>query len=76
MAGTPVERDDLKQYLILLAREIESGKLVIEGQRLLIAKQAASGLDQSATEATLTRLLKAQRDLEDTRDQLAKEFSV
>jgi hypothetical protein len=76
MAGAPVERDDLKRYLALLAREIESGKSVIEGQRLSIARQAASGVDQSEAEATLTRLLKAQRDLEDNRDQLAKELNA
>jgi hypothetical protein len=73
--GEPVNRDDLKQYLALIDREIENGKLAIEKQRLLIEGQALSGRDQSEALATLARLRQAQRDLEDNRDQLAEEIN-
>ena len=75
-AGALWNRDDLKQYLVLIEREIENGKRAIEEQRLLIKNQVASGLDhQYETVAILTRLLQAQRVLEDNRDQLAKSIN-
>ena len=68
-----MNRDDLKQYLELIEREIANGKLTVEKQRLLIKDQVASGVDrQYEAIAVLTRLLQAQRDLEDNRDQLLK----
>jgi hypothetical protein len=76
LGGCAVNRDDLKQYLVLIEREIENGKRAIEEQRLLIKNQVASGLDhQYETVAILTRLLQAQRVLEDNRDQLAKSIN-
>ena len=71
-----MHRDELERYLALIDREIENGKLAIEKQRLLIEKEALSGRDQSQALATLARLQQAQRDLEDNRDQLAKEINV
>jgi hypothetical protein len=71
-----VNRDELDRYLALIDREIENGKLAIERQRLLIEGQALPGRDQSEALATLARLQKAQRDLEDNRDQLAKEINA
>lgn len=71
-----MNRDDLTQYLALIEREIENGNRAIEEQRLLIKNQVASGVDhQYETVAILTRLLQAQRDLEDNRDQLAKSIN-
>jgi hypothetical protein len=70
-----VNREDLKQYLALIDREIENGKLAIEKQSLLIEKEALSGRDQSEVLATLARLRQAQHDLEDNRDHLAKEIN-
>jgi hypothetical protein len=71
-----VNRDDLKQYLALIEREIEDGKLTIEEQRLLIKNQVASGLDhQYESVAILTRLLQAQGDLEVSRDDLLKSIN-
>ena len=75
-AERDVNRDDLKQYLALIEREIEDGKLTIEEQRLLIKNQVASGLDhQYESVAILTRLLQAQGDLEVSRDDLLKSIN-
>jgi hypothetical protein len=70
-----VDRDDLKQQLALLEHEIKNGKLYIEKQRLLIEK-VTSGLDQSEALKVLTRLLQAQRDLENKRDELMKSINA
>jgi hypothetical protein len=43
---------------------------------MLIEGQASSGRDQSEALATLARLQQAQRDLEDNREQLAKEINA
>jgi hypothetical protein len=67
-----VNRDELDEHLALIERAIENGKLTIETQRQLIEKEASAGRDQSGALAVLTRLLKAQRDLEDNRDELLK----
>jgi hypothetical protein len=71
-----VHRDELERYLALIDREIENGRLAIERQRMLIEGQASSGRDQSEALATLARLQQAQRDLEDNREQLAKEINA
>jgi hypothetical protein len=71
-----VQRDDLNEYLALIDREIENGKLAIEKQCLLLEKQALSGRDQSEALATLARLRQALRDLEENRDHLAKEVNA
>jgi hypothetical protein len=70
--GCAVHRDDLQNDLALIERAIENGKRTIEEQRALIEKEASSGLDQSEALAVLARLLKAQRDLENNRDELLK----
>jgi hypothetical protein len=68
--GWAVNRDELQNHLALIERAIENGKRTIEEQRALIEREASSGLDQSEALAVLARLLKAQRDLENNRDEL------
>jgi hypothetical protein len=67
-----VNRDELERPLALIDRAIERGQLTIEQQRLLIENEASAGRDQTDAPAVLTRLLKAQRKLEDNRDELSK----
>jgi hypothetical protein len=69
------DRDELKQHLALVERAVEDGRLVVEKQRLFIGTQVASGHDQSEALAVLTRLVEAQRDLEESRDALLKTIS-
>ena len=65
-------RAELEKDLALIERAIENGKVTIEAQRLLIEREASPGRDQSEVLAVMSRLLKAQRDLEDNRDALLK----
>ena len=70
-----MERDDLKQYLGLIEREIENGKLAIEKQRLLIEEQPLSFEDHCQALEALERLRQALRDLENNRDELMTRLS-
>jgi hypothetical protein len=70
--GWAVDRAELQKHLALIERAVEDGQLVIEKQRLFIEKLVVSGQQQSEALTALTRLLKAQRDLEDSRNELRK----
>jgi hypothetical protein len=70
--GVILDRGELKKHLALIERAVEDGQLVIEKQRLFVEKFVASGQGQSEALAVLTRLLKAQRKLEDNREELRK----
>jgi hypothetical protein len=71
-----VNRDELRKYLALIERKIQHGNRSIEEQRMHIKNQVATGLNsQSESLATLTRLLRAQRDLEDSHGELLKSIN-
>jgi hypothetical protein len=67
-----VDRAEPKKHLGLIERAVEDGQLVIKNNGFLSRSWLRLASSNRQPLAALTRLLKAQRDLEDSRDELRK----